>query len=423
MSSLVKVFFVFIVLLCSGCSLSYYNVNQAGVYGDGTHDDWKTLQTLLSRGGKFYFPAGRYLISNTLHVNQSNTHMKLHKNAIIECNSATYGIDGLGNAGATIAFNHPNYTTEPGDYIYNVGIRGGHIRNTSPLLSHIPNNENAIGFSHCDGFYCKNVTIDYCNRKGITAQYYNKNGVIENCEIHSCGLHGITIETESNNIVVKNNVIKLDSLSFAAGENTNGGMHYGIHVTTCKNISVENNHIIIDQGNCIYSHLVDTLSIVNNNVVTKDDYSNSYGIYAGVCNKVTVASNLVNSCARGVLIGVSINNFAYVENNTITSRRGSLYLYGEGKSKFIARNNIMTSDVSVREAIVIFKNNIAQACNIHKPYLSPQLYSNKFCYLNVMNATDTTRAITIGNKYIEDYKNWRPIVYDDIIDGREVNSK
>lgn len=417
MNTIIRAFFLFIILIVAGCSHSYYNVTEAGVYGDGTHDDWKALQTLFCNGGKFYFPEGQYLISNTLHINKSNTHIKLHKNAVIECNSATYGIDGLGNAGATIAFNHPDYTTEAGDYIYNVGIQGGHIRNTSPLLSPIPNNENAIAFSHCDGFYCKDVTIDYCNRKGITAQYYNKHGVIENCKINSCGLHGITLETESNNIVVKNNDIRLDSASFAFGDNISNGKHYGIHVTICKNISIENNHITIDKGNCIYSHLVDTLSLINNKVVTKDYYSNSYGIYVGTCEKVTAIFNIINSYARGMLIGLGINNYAYVENNTIKSKRGSLYLYGTGQSEFIVRKNNMTSDISVREAVVLFEDNVAQACNIHKPYQSPTLRSNFFRYLNVMNASDSTRAITIGNKYKEDYKNWRPKISADVIDG------
>lgn len=411
-----------IALITTGCSHSYYNVTKANVYGDGIHDDWHSLQTLLSKSGKYYFPAGRYLISNTLHINKSNTHLKLHKDAVIECNSATYGVNGLGNAGATVAFHHSAYSTEAGDYIYNVGIQGGHIRNTSSSFSPIPNNENAIGFSHCDGFYCKDVTIDYCNRKGITAQYYNKNGVIDNCNVNSCGLHGITLETESNNIVVKNNVIRLDSASFATGENISNGNHFGIHVTTCKNITIDNNSIILDKGNCIYNHLVDTLCIINNNLITKDDYSNSYGIYAGACNNVIVVSNQIRSSARGVLIDIGLNTSASVKSNSINSIRGSLFLYGNGDSQYTIRKNVMTSDISVREAVVFFEDNIAQACKIHKPYQSPELRSNRFRYLNVINATDSTRAITIENEYNEDYRNWKPKIYDDKIGGRRVKS-
>ena len=51
------------------------DVTKYGVVGDGTTDDTQKLQSLISsspNGTLFYFPAGTYLVSNTVHFSQSD---------------------------------------------------------------------------------------------------------------------------------------------------------------------------------------------------------------------------------------------------------------------------------------------------------------------------------------------------------------
>src|SRR5690348_18204404 len=51
------------------------DVTPYGVVGDGTTDDTQKLQALVSsspNGTVFYFPAGTYLVSNTIHFSQGD---------------------------------------------------------------------------------------------------------------------------------------------------------------------------------------------------------------------------------------------------------------------------------------------------------------------------------------------------------------
>lgn len=67
---------------------SMINVKYAGAKGDGTTDDYAVIQGLIEDNPHktIYFPAGTYLISDTLHIETGNAHqvnLKLDKNAKI----------------------------------------------------------------------------------------------------------------------------------------------------------------------------------------------------------------------------------------------------------------------------------------------------------------------------------------------------
>jgi hypothetical protein len=412
-------------MILSGCTIdrnhNYISVKHYGIHGDGVHDDWNAIQSLVNQGGNIYFPKGIYLVSNTIHITRDHTHLRLNKNAIIECNSTTFAIDSLGNGGATISFNPTRDITDRGGYINDIGIEGGHVRNTSPKNSLNPNNENAIGFSHCNDFYCRNVIVDYCNRKGITVQNSNLNGVIENCFVYNCGLHGITIETQSNNINLKNNTICLSSNSYAIGENTNNGLHFGIHVTHCNSIYINNNKLFVEGSYGLYLHSVDSLEITHNRIELSNVNPLHCGIFTDASKFINVAHNEVESEGRGIVLASLGQNYVsdFVKDNTIISNFNSLELTGDGK---ISTFEISSNEMKIRDCVVSLYYNSAKSCNIQRPFKTCKLYYNKLNSLNVMNASDSTRAISIGNVYKTSYENWEPQLYNDTINGSKCSN-
>lgn len=401
------------IFSCVSCSIlrrSVVNVKSKGAFADGVHDDWLTIQSLLDKGGTIYFPAGRYIISNSLHVTKSNTHLRLHKDAIIECYSTTYTLPGYGNGGATIVFNHPDYIYEQGEQICDVGIEGGHVRNMSPTDSNHPNNENAVAFTHCRDFYCRNVVIDFCNRKGITAQYYNSNGLIEGCEIYDCGLHAITLESNSNDISIVNNVIILRDEKWAKGKNSGNGQHYCIHLYNSDGIIIKDN------------------TVSNRSFKREPEKNNELCcIYTDGTDELTIEGNkFISDAGRGVVLNSSLkgNSVNYLSNNEIETKANSIELQGNGPDvTYYLIGNRCSSKVFFQKAEFVLKDNVLQSCIISRPQKNPRLYNNVMTVVDVTNASDSTRAISENNRFDEDYHNWPPIEYDDIIRGKRVTNK
>lgn len=393
-----KWLFSIVAFLCCSCgSLRQITPQLFGAQADGINDDYTAIQTALDHGGMIYFPAGTYLVSNTLHVTKSHTHLKLNKNAVIECNNQTIRDPKYGNAGATLVFNSLsciNNPLEDGERIVDVGIKGGTIRNRAPEDQKYPpfNNENAIGFTHCRNFYCSNVTIEYCNRKGITLQYYNDDGVIEGCILNNCGVHGITIESCSNNIKVRNNTINMRKASLSRGENTGNGNNYGMHIIESRGINVFRNVIETDCG---------------------------VGIYSNDCYDVTFQNNRVNSINERALVLVAkpdSHNEYVIKGNTLNGLNYSLYLSGsDSQSTFVIDNNVCSSDIRFAKGVVKLKRNKATVCTISQPIESPQVFNNYFHTIDVTNASEQTRPISKGNVLIDGYHNWGPLNGNDKI--------
>lgn len=61
------------------------NIKLYGVKGDGITDDTKRIQSALSGGGYFYFPDGDYVITDTIHINNS-VDIEFSDNAVIHYN-------------------------------------------------------------------------------------------------------------------------------------------------------------------------------------------------------------------------------------------------------------------------------------------------------------------------------------------------
>ena len=87
------------------------NVKHEGAKGDGTTDDYTILQSLIVNNPHktLYFPAGTYLISDTLHIqtgNEYQVNLKLDKNAIITSNqSIDYLLEVGTEQGGTDVYN------------------------------------------------------------------------------------------------------------------------------------------------------------------------------------------------------------------------------------------------------------------------------------------------------------------------------
>ena len=286
---------------------NYPTPQQYGAVGDGVHDDRESIQKILNKGGDIYFPKGVYLISNAIFVKSPNTFLHLHPQAIIECHNRTHSIADYGNAGGTIIFS-PYYDAINDDVplLKHVGIEGGIVRNTS-----IGENENAIGFAMCDSFFCKNVVIPYCNRKGISLQIRNSHGVIQNNEIRDCGLDGITIEDRCTNILVSNNFVS-------------NATRRGVYITGCSDIIIEDNHVtsVEDAVYCVKSNV----DVYNNTV------NSSLGRGIVIINKpehfqskvMTVNNNNCNSTLSGIFLGDASDQVIIVKNNTLNNTLTSI---------------------------------------------------------------------------------------------------
>ncbi len=391
---------VLMMIICS-CATSRLTPQMYGAKGDGVTDDYAAIQALLDVGGDIYFPAGIYRVSNVLHVTKSHTHLKLHKNAIIECYERTIRTEKYGNAGATLVFNSPaivRHPTTDGERIVDVGIEGGTVRNRAPENQQYPpfNNENAIGFTHCRGFYCRNVTIEYCNRKGITMQYFNDDGVIEGCVIKNCGVHGITVESNSNNIVIRNNTILMNRAALARGENTSNGRNYGMHIIESEGIKIERNSVVTDCGVGVYSNDCEAVSFQNNRFVS------------------TAERALVLSARPG-------RNSEYViKGNTLQGIDFSLDLSGlNTNSEFFVEGNKCATRVRIANCIVRLRKNTATSCVIDRPVEAPWIVRNQFGFVNVTNATESTRPLSKDNVLEKAYHNWGPIEGKDKIKEKQ----
>lgn len=275
---------------------------QYGAKGDGLHDDRESIQSCLDKGGNIYFPEGTYLISNIIYVKNNGTHLYLHPNAIIECNNVTQSVGLYGNAGATLFFSPWYYAMgDETPLLKDVGIEGGVVRNTSPK-----DNENAIGFMMCDSFYCRNVTIPYCNRKGITIQHLNRNGVIENNSVENAGLDGITIEDRNVNIVIRNNIIG----------NVN---RRAVYITGCDSIFVEKN-LLASNDDAVYS-VKSNVSIKYNTVSSVEGRSIAiiHKPEHYEAKKMVIIGNKCESKSYGVYIGRASEEVVLVEGNKLNN--------------------------------------------------------------------------------------------------------
>lgn len=320
----------------------YVTPQMFGAIADGVHDDLQAIQTAIDKGGNIFFPKGNYLVSNTIHVVKNNTHLVLHPQAIIECNSITSSDPVYGNGGATINFGYGSTSESDVEYINDVGIEGGIVRNTSP-----EDNENAIGFSHVNKFYVRNVTIPSCNRKGITAQYWCRNGIIENNKIMSCGFRSISIEYNCDYIDIVNNFIQNDQTG-------------GIRVSDCNYVKIERNNIRQTLGigiqatrsgveilhNIVFASNERCISI-NEEGEAVDDYpvsiignivrsSGQYSIYIAskslpvtLSNNKDLTTSLANGMvlynAHGIIMGNVVNRFLISNANGNSTVIGNIF--------------------------------------------------------------------------------------------------
>lgn len=389
------------MLICSCATSRQLTPQMYGAKGDGVTDDYVAIQAMLDAGGDIYFPEGTYRVSNALHVTKSHTHLKLHKKAIVECYERTTGTHKYGNAGATIVFNSLstiNSPTTDGEQIVDVGIEGGIIRNRAPEnQKETPlNNENAIGFTHCRHFYCRGVTIEFCNRKGVTLQYFNDDGIIEGCIIKDCGVHGITVESNSNNVIIRNNKVFMNKTALSKGENTANGRNYGMHIIESRDVKIINNTLMTDCGVGIYSNDCEAVSLKGNRIVSTEERALVLSARPGSSSEYVIKGNTL----QGVDYSLDLSGL-----NTI--------------SEFIVDGNTCDTKIRFTNGIVLMKNNIASSCVIDRPVGAPRIERNQFRFVNVTNATESTRPQSKGNILEEAYRNWGPAEGKDIFIKKE----
>lgn len=360
----------------------YVTPQMYGAVVDGVHDDLEAIQKAVDNGGNIYFPKGIYLVTNTIHVVKSNTHLILNPQAIIKCDSVTTSDPEYGNGGATINFGYGSVNENDVPYINDVGIEGGTVRNTST-----GDNENAIGFSHVNKFYVRNVTIPECNRKGITAQYWCRNGIIENNKIMSCGYKGISIEFHSDFIDIVHNFIQNDK----AG---------AIVISNCEYIRVSENNIRQATGIGIQATKAG-VDILNNTVFASSER----------CISVNEDGDIVDEYPVNIIGNTVRSNGAY-----------SIYVSSKSKPVIISNNKDLNENLS--NGFLLYNANGIVSGNIVKRFLlshangNTTIIGNKFNRLSINDGDEHYAPIIIGNTIEEEYGgNYLPTIYFDILNN------
>jgi hypothetical protein len=246
------------------------SVKDFGAVGDGTTDDKLAIQAALdaTSGKILYFPAGNYIISGSMYINNP-VHLYFDPSAVIKViASYTYliafevGYNGAVNNvtidGATFDFN--NQTTSQ----YGIGVR-------------ILDNATNVTISNCtfknffqsttngsggDGILIRllnssapqNINIENCNftnigRNGISVTNYINGLNISNCTFNNCMLFGIDLEPDTGANNQQQNIYISQCSFYECGNNSNSyysSITGGIQAVTGGTFLIFNNLNIRD---------------------------------------------------------------------------------------------------------------------------------------------------------------------------------
>lgn len=166
-------------------------VTDAGAIGDGKTDNTIAIQSALNKGGNWYFPAGTYLYSSTLKLNNNATGLfgSNMSTSILLYTGDSYALSN-GNINSTLLFtqlsnlqfNAPNITL--GFVLYLYSMQFSRLNNIWIIGSGLPG---------CSGMYINSNWL-------LTEATYN---IIEGCYIGKV-YNGLVFGDGANNCTISN---------------------------------------------------------------------------------------------------------------------------------------------------------------------------------------------------------------------------
>jgi hypothetical protein len=335
------------------------SVKKFGAVGDGTHDDTNDIQAALNSETVLTLPAGTYLINNTLNMRPgvklygtggaiikagdnmqgtllsrgmyfyvSNTANCLISNINFQKSTQPFNLGAWGNACVYI-INSKNIVVNNNVFNFDlpyakIGLAGIWVSGSLSANNIIKNNKlTSVGIEYAesgassttvDGNYINHAPNDGLSAHGNSDIYCNYN-IIENS-----GLMGIEDWGNVNATLIKNNTITGVGKDPAQQKDGIGISVVGINTRVVSNKITDAPIYYIEVGgtNTIDSNIINdtqgkAIGIIGN---FTGPTSNS-AIPVRNSNVMTITSNIITGCNRGVVIFGNYSPNVNINNNTI----------------------------------------------------------------------------------------------------------
>lgn len=301
------------------------NVKDYGAYGDNVHDDTIAIQSAIdaSTGGVIFFPAGTYVISNTIKVHSNQTLCGEGKNISILRMSAV-GKDG-------IQVNNAEHVT----------IRELQVRDIINPGSAESRAIRIRASKHCKVEHCRVYNTD---DSGIRVGYDDATGWSMHCQVLHCEVENTT--GGSGIEVIKAYDTLVDGCTVI------NSLEHGIRICGAIRTTVVNNTIegsgnadITAQGFGSSTGVSQPLE----NFIIKGNTCKGSGLGYGItmyfqASKGIVSSNKIMNSLIGIRLydpeGNGTQNIHCVDNMIADCGTGIL-VYGEHKSLTFSQNHVM----------------------------------------------------------------------------------
>lgn len=337
------------------------NVKDFRAKGNGEHDDTKAIQAAIDHcggGNTVYLPAGRYIISETLVLNEDTTLIGDGANTKIMCASQNTTFN---KAMITNKFNRSNYTA-------NITIKN------LQLWGYMENNElkykiDGIRLISTYHAIVENVKVAWVGNDGIsvygstgindTIVYHNTN-YIKDCLIHENGEYGVFSDNKGHDFHIIGGDI---------GANKNANIYLCSPSSSVSNVraiwgSIKSAGVIIANLNT---------QVTNCNIDGNATYSiwirdtdNAYIMG----NKLYAASTTAGESGDGyasIYVSEKSNNTAIISNQIMGTLYGinhlSYCIYNEGTKTQILSNYMRVDNENIKAPIHSSKNYILSSYN------------------------------------------------------------
>jgi hypothetical protein len=340
------------------------SVKKFGAIGDGTHDDTNDIQAALNSETVLMLPAGTYLINNTLNMRPgvklygtggaiikagdnmqgtllsrgmyfyvSNTANCLIGNINFQKSTQPFNLGAWGNACVYI-IDSKNIVVNNNVFNFDlpyakIGLAGIWVSGSSSANNIIKNNKlTSVGIEYAesgasstivDGNYINHAPNDGLSAHGNSDIYCNYNIVINNV-IENSGLMGVEDWGNVNATLIKNNTITGVGKDPAQQKDGIGISAVGINTRVVSNKITDAPIYYIEVGgtNTIDSNIMNdtqgkAIGIIGNFTGTTSKSATP----VRNSNVMTITSNTITGCNRGVVIFGNYSPNVNINNNTI----------------------------------------------------------------------------------------------------------
>ncbi len=356
---MIRISFIFPLIISVSLHGNSFNVRNFGAQGDGVTDDSGPINQAIvaarasTPGSIVYFPAGRYLYSQTLTFDGISAIGELTATAILIASDSNNS--ALTLTGSNCAISNLTVTTRTAPT----------VRNTQPMAAGI-NVYRAAGFSISNIAVSKVASAGILVRQsaGIPGTYAQ----IQNCELSGVLADGIHITEASARISIHDNYVHdtgddfigivsyrtsgavcADLLIFGnTGENQSNGR--GIALVGARLVKIQGNRLLSTAGSGIYlaseqsydTYGVDSVTVADNlikncpkaaapghagiRLLGRTSPGGSADSSLWVKNVVTTDNRIMNSSTQGVLVGTCTAGIALTRNIIVASANDGVML-------------------------------------------------------------------------------------------------